>query len=111
MSEFNKPLPVRYLVDSHHGVYCWKVLYNTFHSSLRTREGKPLPQEWKDVLASDPDEPDYWDGINDIESQGLCIVDINGALWTVYQEEDIVAVHPDAVYNEDKDCWEMPDGV
>ena len=85
------------LVDSHHGIYCWKVLAESF--PLFRRNGEPISDTLKAGLI-DVDAEDYWDVIT-YECDEIYVRHESGQLHHVEQiEGDIWAIHLDARWSE-----------
>lgn len=85
------------LVDGHHGIYAWKTLAES--TKLYHEDGTELSRDDIDGLKSE-DFCEHLDWIGDVYVQAL-----DGNLWRVEQDGDIWAVHPDAGWSEDEDCW------
>lgn len=87
--------PMKLLVDSHHGVYTYKVLaesYPLFHDN-----GKPFTKSQVGTLL-DVDDEYYWD---DVEMLEPYVRDNDGKLWRVESiEGDLFAIHPDAEWSD-----------
>jgi hypothetical protein len=88
------------LVDDHHGVYMIKELVERY--PLYSYKGDlHEPEEFLEG-----DECEAWDHIQGV--RGIYVKDNEDRLWSVeFEDGGIWAFHPDAVYNEETDAWEL----
>ena len=95
------------LVDSHHGIYCWKSLAERYF--LYRDDGTQLPQD-NMIQAFDPDN-EYWcDEVDCNLNTGLYVMNDDKTLWRVDQiEGDIWAINPEAEWSEEDETYYMPE--
>lgn len=92
------------LVDSHHGIYAMRELALGY--KLYTSDGKEMDMNKTACLFNPDKNPEWVD-----EELTDCYVknEFDGQLWRCeWREGDIIAVNPNAHWDEENDCWELP---
>lgn len=103
------------LVDSHHGVYSWQILFERNKDFISTDRFslKLVEQEDLDVILAGPDHEDYWDVVADLTTHGIwlfCKEPIQSTgqqgIFYIEQDEDIWATHPDFPFLDPEELLE-----
>lgn len=93
--------PQKLLITDAAGVYAWKQLAECY--PLYWESGEPIGDDVKAALM-DVDALDYWDGVTYWQDD-LYVKDDDGLLWSLYQEGDIWAIHPDAEWSDTLEAY------
>jgi len=92
------------LITDAAGIYAWKELAEGYQ--LFWECGEPIGDDVKAALI-DVDAEDYWDDVT-YWMDDLYVKDDSGLLWSLYQDGDIWAIHPDAEWSDETEWYYMP---
>lgn len=106
------------LIDSHHGIYAYDVLRQSYPLFIRTVTYEPLETylaKHRDYFGDEelrsifhPDNDQWCENIDYLESHGLYVQHENGSFWPVQSiDGDIWAINPDAEWNDETETYTL----
>jgi hypothetical protein len=75
-------------VDSHHGIYSWQIAVKSLLPKYQKQIEKQVGKWAIDTVKEGPDNEEYWDAVNEIDSN-VCFTNETGQKLYLMTREDI----------------------